>query len=410
MTPDRMLTPEEARAAVLAHVEILGPERVSLLEATGRVLAQDVLVRRDNPPYDNSAMDGYAIRHADITQASSETPTVLEIVEEIPAGKIPERAIGPGQASRIMTGAPVPAGADTVIAVEDTKTTGSQVEILCAEERGEHIRQRGEDMRAGEPILNAGTECGPGEVAVLAAVQQSFVSVYRRPRIAILSTGDELVEIEETPGEGQLVNNNTCALAALCIAHGAEPVMLPSAKDDESAIRAAVLSALRADFAVSSGGVSVGEYDFVKKVLDELGATNIFWRVAMKPGKPLAFSIVEGVPYFGLPGNPVSSLMSFLQFVRPAVRKASGYPEAEWPLPEARAQLENSVHNDGERRQYLRATLSYSEDRLLARTAENQGSHMISSILNSNGFVVLDPNQHMTAGDIVTVQIVGRIF
>lgn len=410
MTPDRMLTPEEARAAVLDHVEILGPERVSLLEATGRVLAQDVLVRRDNPPYDNSAMDGYAIRHADITQASSETPAVLEVVEEIPAGKIPERAIGPGQASRIMTGAPVPAGADTVIAVEDTNTTGSQVEILCAEERGEHIRQRGEDMRTGEPILNAGTECGPGEVAVLAAVQQSFVSVYRRPRIAILSTGDELVEIEETPGEGQIVNNNTCALAALCIAHGAEPVMLPSAKDDESAIRAAVLSALRADFAVSSGGVSVGEYDFVKKVLDELGATNIFWRVAMKPGKPLAFSIVEGVPYFGLPGNPVSSLMSFLQFVRPAVRKASGYPEAEWPLPEARAQLENPVHNDGERRQYLRATLSYSEDRLLARTAENQGSHMISSMLNSNGFVVLEPNQHMAAGDIVTVQIVGRIF
>ena len=410
MTPDRMLTPEEARAAVLDHVEILGPERVSLLEATGRVLAQDVLVRRDNPPYDNSAMDGYAIRHADITQASSETPAVLEIVEEIPAGKIPERAIGPGQASRIMTGAPVPAGADTVIAVEDTKTTGSQVEILCAEERGEHIRQRGEDMRAGEPILNVGTECGPGEVAVLAAVQQSFVSVYRRPRIAILSTGDELVEIEETPGEGQIVNNNTCALATLCIAHGAEPVMLPSAKDDESAIRAAVLSALRADFAVSSGGVSVGEYDFVKKVLDELGATNIFWRVAMKPGKPLAFSIIEGVPYFGLPGNPVSSLMSFLQFVRPAVRKAAGHPEAEWPLPEARAQLETPVHNDGERRQYLRATRSYSEDRLLARTAENQGSHMISSMLNSNGFVVLDPNQHMAAGDIVTVQIVGRIF
>jgi molybdopterin molybdotransferase len=410
MTPDRMLSLEEARQIVLDHIEVLGPERVSLLEAGGRVLARDIFARRDNPPHDNSAMDGYAVRHADVAQASEDAPVVLAVVEDIPAGKVPAKEVGPSQASRIMTGAPVPTGADTIVPVEDTRGEGDQVEILEVEDLGEHIRRRGEDMREGEPILEVGTECGPGELAVLAAVQQSFVSVYRRPRIAILSTGDELVEIEETPGEGQIVNSNTNALAAFCLAHGAEPVMLPTVPDDEAAIRATVQAALKADFAVSSGGVSVGEYDFVKKVLDDLGAETIFWRVAMKPGKPLVFCTVGGVPYFGLPGNPVSSMMSFLQFVRPAIRKASGYPPADWPLPEARAQIEHPVHNDGDRRQYMRATLSYENGQLLVRTAKRQGSHMISSMLGANGFVVLEPNQQVSAGGEVSVQIVGRVF
>ena len=410
MTPDQMLTPEEARAIVLDHIAILGPERVALLNAAGRVLAQDVLARRDNPPYDNSAMDGYAVRHADVAQASADAPVALAVVEDIPAGTVPQKEIGPGQTSRIMTGAPVPQGADTIVPVEDTRGEGNQIEILAVEDPGEHIRTAGEDMRCGEPIIKAGTECGPGELAVLAAVQQSFVSVYRRPQIAILSTGDELVEIEENPGAGQIANSNTLALAACCRAHGAEPVMLPTVPDDEAAIRATIEAALRADFAVSSGGVSVGEYDFVKKVLDDLGVETIFWRVAMKPGKPLVFCIIDGVPYFGLPGNPVSSMMSFLQFVRPAIRKASGYPQAAWPLPEARAQIAHSVHNDGNRRQYMRATLSYRDGQLHARTAKSQGSHMISSMLGANGFVVLEPNQQVAAGGEVVVQIVDRIF
>ena len=301
MPRDPMLTPEEARAIVLDYAQVLGPERVSLLDATGRVLAQDVLARRDNPPCDNSAMDGYAVRHADVAAARDDAPVALEVIEDIPAGKVPQKAVGPGQASRIMTGAAVPAGADTIAPVEDTRPAGQEVEILTIEECGAHIRRRGEDMRGGEPIIKAGTECGPGELAVLAAVQQSFVSVYRRPRVAILSTGDELVEIEETPGEGQIVNSNTCALAAFCHAHGAEPVMLPTVADDEAAIRATIEAALRADFAVSSGGVSVGEYDFVKKVLDDLGAETIFWRVAMKPGKPLVFARSAACPISAYP-------------------------------------------------------------------------------------------------------------
>ena len=178
MPRDPMLTPEEARTIVLDHVQVLGPERVSLLEATSRVLAQDVLARRDNPPCDNSAMDGYAVRHADVAAARDDAPVALEIIEDIPAGKVPQKAVGPGQASRIMTGAAVPAGADTIAPVEDTRPAEQRVEILAIEECGAHIRRRGEDMRCGEPIIKAGTECGPGELAVLAAVQQSFVSVY----------------------------------------------------------------------------------------------------------------------------------------------------------------------------------------------------------------------------------------
>ena len=410
MTADRMLSPEEARTTILRHIKVLGPERLSLFDADGRVLAVDILAHRDNPPYDNSAMDGYAVRHSDVVQANASAPVALTVIEDIPAGKVPEKQVGPSQASRIMTGAPVPAGADTIVPVEDTRGEGSNIEVLEVEDVGEHIRFAGEDMRAGRPVLTAGTQCGPGELAVLAAVQQSFVSVFRRPRIAILSTGDELVEIEETPGEGQVVNSNTSALAAFCHAHGAEPIMLPIAKDDQTAIRATIESALMADFVVSSGGVSVGKYDFVKKVLDDLGAETIFWRVAMKPGKPLVFCTVDGLPYFGLPGNPVSSMMSFLQFVRPAIRKASGYPETDWPLPEAQAKIEHPADNDGGRRQYMRATLSYRDGHLFARTAKSQGSHMISSMIGANGFVVLEPNQQAATGDVVSVQIVGTIF
>ena len=409
MPLDQMLTPEEARAIVLEHVQVIGPERVSLLDATGRVLAQDVLARRDNPPCDNSAMDGYAVRHADVAAARDDAPVSLEIIEDIPAGKVPQKAVGPGQASRIMTGAAVPAGADTIAPVEDTRPAGQGVEILAVEECGAHIRRRGEDMRCAEPIIKAGTECGPGELAVLAAVQQSFVSVYRRPRVAILSTGDELVEIEETPGEGQIVNSNTCALAAFCHAHGAEPVMLPTVPDDEAVIRSTIEAAIRADFAVSSGGVSVGEYDFVKKVLDDLGAETIFWRVAMKPGKPLVFCTVGGVPYFGLPGNPVSSMMSFLQFVRPAIRKAAGYPQTAWFLPEAHARVESPCDNDGDRRQYMRATLRYQNGQFWVRPARSQGSHIISSMLKANSFVVLEPHQRAEIGDQVMVQVVGEL-
>ena len=406
-----MLTPEEAQRIVLGHIRPLGVERVPLLDSLGRLLAADVHATYDSPPLDNSAMDGYAVRHEDVKDASAETPAVLGVIEDIPAGRIGRKTVAPGQVSRIMTGAPVPEGADTVIRVEDTRAAGSRVEILEGDDLAANIRRRGEDMKLGEKLIAAGTELGPGELGVLATVQRSFVPVHRRPRLAILSTGDELVEIDEPLEPGRIVNSNTATLAAMARAHGAEPVMLPVAPDDEDCIREAVETALGSDFILSSGGVSVGEYDFVKKVLTDLGAEEILWRVAMKPGKPLYFCLLKGKPYFGLPGNPVSGCMSFLQFVRPAVRKASGYPPEQQLLPTAAARMENAEENDGDRRQYLRARLTWENGRLGARTGHRgQGSHILTSMLGANGVVVLEPGQRVAAGDEVTVQIIGKLL
>ena len=407
-----MLTVEAARAAVLDRIHALGDEQVPLADALDRHLASDVAAIADNPPHDNSAMDGYALRFADTAAASVSTPIRLQVIEDIPAGTMPQRTTGAGQASRIMTGAPVPEGADTVIRVEDTRSEDDWVEILEPEDGvGENIRGRGDDMKTGEVLLHAGDHIGPGEIGVLATAQHANLSVTRRPTIAILSSGDELVEVGQPLGPGQIINSNTPALAAMASDCGAEPVVLPVARDTEDAIRASILSALSCDFIVSSGGVSVGEYDYVKKVLTDLGAEQILWRVAMKPGKPLFFCLLQDTPYFGLPGNPVSSLVSFLQFVRPAIRKASGLTASQWELPTTVAYMEHDVDNRGDRRSFLRARLAWDADgRLQASTAHRaQGSHMITSMLGANGFVVLAPEEHVAAGGAVTVQIVADL-
>jgi|AP45_3_1055517.scaffolds.fasta_scaffold14487_2 molybdopterin molybdotransferase len=410
-TSQTMLTPAQAQQLVLDHVRPLGLERVPLLDALDRILGVDVHASYDNPPHDNSAMDGYAVRYEDIAAATPEQPAVLEMIEDIPAGKIGVKTVEKGQASRIMTGAPVPAGIDTVIRVEDTRADGNRIEILDPDELGASIRLRGEDMKEGELLIPAGTELGPGEVGVLASVQRTFVPVFRRPVITILSTGDELVEIEEPLEPGKIVNSNTAGLAAMALAHGAVPVMLPTAPDDKAAIRRTVESSLTGDFVVCSGGVSVGEYDFVKTVLDEMGAETILWRVAMKPGKPLFFCKVQGTPFFGLPGNPVSSLVSFLQFVRPAIRKASGHRSDNLLLPTARARMENAVSNDGDRRTYLRARLRFEDGCLHADTAyREQSSHILTSMLGANGIVIVEAEQEVKPGDEVPVQIIGRVF
>ena len=404
--PDKILTPEQAQQIVLQNVRSLGVERVSLLEARGRVLAAEVRTRHDNPPWDNSAMDGYALRHADVESASPERPTVLEMIEDIPAGYVGTKTVGEGQTSRIMTGAPVPEGADTVIMVEDTRAAGTRVEILDPDRKGANIRRRGEDMRADTVLLPAGTVCGAGELGALAAQQYSFLPVRRQPTLAIISTGDELVDIDEPLEPGKIVNSNSYALAALCRAHGAVPVMLPIARDTKAEIRQTVETALNADFVLSSGGVSVGEYDLVRRVLDEMGAQVVFWRVAMKPGKPLFFCLIQDKPYFGLPGNPVSSMMSFLQFVRPAIRKVSGYPEEDLLLPTVPAVIENPIRNRGDRRRYVRAQLRLADGRYYAATREGQGSHMLSSMLGVNGIVVLESEEKVEPGDEVRAQII----
>jgi molybdopterin molybdotransferase len=407
----KVATPEEAQQLVLARINVLGVERVSLLDALDRMLARDQKATYDNPPHDNSAMDGYSLRHDDIAGASPEHPVSLEVIEEIPAGTIGKKVVGPGQASRTMTGAPIPGGIDTVVRVEYTKRGDSSVDILTPEEKGSNIRRRGEDMRTGEVLMAAGTRLNAGEIGVLASLQRTFVPVYRRPTVAILSTGDELVEIDEPLEPGKIVNSNTAGLAAMVLAHGGVPVMLPTAPDIEDEIRRTIETAIGCDFILSSGGVSVGDFDFVKKVLEEMEAETVLWRVAMKPGKPLFFCLLRGKPFFGLPGNPVSSLMSFLQFVRPAVRKATGHADDDLLLPTARARMRHVLNNEGDRREYQRARLDWDGDQLMADTAYRaQGSHILTSMLGANGVVVMEPGQQAKAGDEVGVQIIGDVF
>ena len=407
-----MLTFAEAQAQVLEHIEPLSVERVPAGEAMGRVLATEVAARGDSPPLDNSAMDGYAVRHADVSAASAAAPVSLEVLEDIPAGHVGTRPVGPGQASRIMTGAPIPAGADTVIRVEDTRAADGRVEILVPDELGGSVRAAGSSMRAGETVLPAGTEIGVAEVAVLAAVQRSHVSVYRRPVVAILSTGDELVEADDTPGPGQIVNVNSPGLAALARHCGAEALVLPTAPDDEGVIRTAVEAALQGDFIISSGGVSVGDYDYVKRVLEELDAREVLWRVAMKPGKPLYFALLQGRPYFGLPGNPVSSLVSFLHFVRPAIRRAAGFAPDRLRLPELRVPLEHDLANDDAgRAQFLRGQVRPDgAGHLTARAvARAQGSHVLTSMLGANALLRLEAGQCARAGDEVAAHLFGEL-
>ncbi|MBM3262192.1 MAG: molybdopterin molybdotransferase MoeA [candidate division Zixibacteria bacterium] len=390
VTTDRIFTVEEAQQVVLEAIVPFGHERMPLLSCLGRVLAEPVTPSSDIPPYDNSSVDGYAVRAADTREATSERPCLLETVEEIPAGKIPQNGVASGQAARIMTGAVMPVGADAVVMVENTHTRERTVEILKPVAPGQNVRYRGEDVRAGEPALAAGIELGPGEIGLLASFRRSFVTVTRKPTVAILSTGDEVVDIDERAEPGQIVNSNSYSLAALVRKAGATPILQGIVRDTEKDVKEAIKEALCADFVLSTGGVSVGDYDFVKQALIDLGADMRLWRVRMKPGKPLAFGVIENKPYFGLPGNPVSCMVSFLLFTRPALRKAMGYPASEWHLPMVAATLTHPIRAGGDRRHYLRARVFYRGDRFYASAATGQGSGMLSSMTGTNGLIVVE--------------------
>ena len=390
MSLDRMLTVEEAQEIVLDSVSDPGVERKALSDAQGRVLAENVAPNYDVPPHDNSSVDGYAVRAVDTQGASAENSRRLGVLEEIPAGTVPVAAVGPGSASRIMTGAILPDGADAVVMVENTRQGDDGVEILKAVEPGQNVRYRGEDVIQGKNVLFAGTEIGPGEIGLLAAFQRSQVSVTRQPDVAILSTGDEVVEIDEALVPGKIVNSNSYSLAALVRTCNARPVNLGIARDTEADIANAIRSAMNADVILSTGGVSVGDYDYVKKVLEDLGADMKFWRVQMKPGKPLAYGLLRGKPFFGLPGNPVSCMVSFLLFARPALRKMMGYRPDDWRLPSVPAVLENDLAAGGDRRHYLRARVAFSGGRFRASTVAGQGSGMLSSMTGTNGLVIVE--------------------
>lgn len=390
---------DDALARILDRFAPLEPEERDLLDALGRVLAADVRAPNDVPPFANSAMDGYAVRAEDVAGATAERPARLPVASDIAAGQSADRALAPRTAARIMTGAPLPPAADTVVRFEDTDSGTDSVEIRHAPKRGDNVRLAGEDLRRGEVVVSAGTLLRAAEVGVLASAGQSLVRVLRRPRVAVLSTGDELVEVDEVPGPGKIRDANRFSLAAAVRAAGGEPVVLGIARDNADALRRALRSAAEEDVIVTSGGVSVGDYDFVKVVMRELGSMT-FWSISMRPGKPVAFGEILGTPIFGLPGNPVSALLTFELFVRPALLRLQGRTRLQRPRVGAR--LLEDVPKPPHLRFFGRA--SHDAAAGTVRVTGPQGSGILRSMALANCLIDLPIGPDVvTAGSEVTV-------
>jgi molybdopterin molybdotransferase len=396
-----MLSVEEALARVLAAIPVLGSETVPLPAALDRVLAEGIVATRDLPPWDNSSMDGYALRAADTSAATADRPARLRLLGEIPAGAVAEHAVSAGEAYRILTGAPMPPGADAVIPQEEVGRDGAVVVVPRVVPAGHFVRPRGEDIRTGESVLAPGTVLTPAALGVLAALGRPLVRVHQRPRVAILSTGDELVDLDTAPGPGQIPNSNTYTLAAQVQEAGGIPVNLGIARDSREDLEAHVRWGVAADMLVSSAGVSVGDRDFVREVMEKLGAELDFWKVSMRPGKPLTFGRLNGRPFFGLPGNPVSSMVTFELFVRPALRRMAGDPRIF--RPRATVRVAEVIDNPGPRRGYLRVRLGDEGGRLVARSTGEQGSGILRSMLLADGLAVVPPDTRLEPGQPVEV-------
>ena len=406
-----MLSVSEAQQIILSRFQPCGPEVVPLLESLGRVLAQDVFAQDDLPPFDNSAMDGYAVRADDVSGAGRETPIVLNVVADISAGHSSEAIIGRGQAARIMTGAPLPRGADAVVPVESTDELmrsgvplPAQVKVFQNLEHGENVRHAGGDVRRGDRALSAGVVIRPVEIALLAALGMAEVRVIRRPRVAVLATGDELVQPGESLRPGLIRNANGWSCVAQVIRYGGVPIQLGIARDRASEVRDKLGEGFQAgaDLFVVSAGVSVGAYDLVKDVVRAEGELD-FWRVRMRPGKPLAFGQFRGVPFFGLPGNPVSAMLTFEQFVRPALLKLCG--RSRWHKPTVQVELAEAVTSDG-RETYARAWVQREGDRYVARLSGAQASNVLSALAAANALVIIPDGQtHVEAGARVLAQM-----
>jgi molybdopterin molybdotransferase len=411
-----LISVEEALAEILSHVHPLEPERVPILDALNRVLAEEIVSDTDIPPFDNSGMDGYAVRAADVAGATNGSPVRLRVAGSVAAGYVAGTGVEPCTAVRIMTGAPLPDGADAVVPFEDTSdfdrpkearlaAPAAWIEVRTAVESGANVRPAGEDIRLGERVMIPGRLIRPQESGVLASLGRETVLVHRRPRVAILATGDELLEVHEPLAPGKIRNSNEYTNAALVTRYGGVPIRLGIARDTAGELTARIRAGLEqgADLFLTSGGVSVGDYDVVKDVLGSEGQMQ-FWQVRMKPGKPLAFGLLPGgVPLIGLPGNPVSAMVSFEQFARPAILKMLGHLDLNKPA--VQAILEEPLINSG-RRAFVRVVVTRQEGGYHARTTGEQGSGVLTSMSKANGLaVILEGIEQVEAGSLVTVQM-----
>ena len=414
-----MISVEEALERILGFVHVLEAEDKPLLEALGQVLAEDVISGVNIPPLDNSAMDGYAVRSQDTFGADVNSPAVLRVIDTVMAGSVSVEHVTEGTAVRIMTGAPLPAGADAVVQFENTdedrRSAGEnstvEIGVLQPATPGLNVRFAGEDVKKDATVLKKGSLVRPAEVGVAASIGRGQVNVIRRPLVAVLATGNELTPLDEELAPGRIYNSNTYSVAALVKRCGGIPLVLDIARDTSDSLVSRIREAAGADMLITSGGVSMGDYDVVKEVLAEEGEIS-FWTVRMKPGKPLAFGMIRtggkdgsnSIPHLGLPGNPVSSMLTFELFARPAMFKMMG--RSKWNKPVIKAALEGSVRNTDGRRVYARASVEKRGDSYFARVTGPQGSGILSSMSQANGLVIIGEEKPVAKdGDIVPVMM-----
>ena len=387
----------EAAGRILTDVRRQPALRMPLDDALGGVLAEDVVSPLDIPAWTNSAMDGYAARGEDVRGAAEASPVRLRVVEHIPAGRFPTRVIGRGDCARIFTGAPLPEGADSVIRQEDTDQGGETVTIVRDRDVGVNTRRVGEDIRKGSTVLTAGAELGPAQLGVLASLAVAHPLVYRRPRVAILGSGDEIVDVdqpEEILSGRKIASSNTHTLVALVRQTGGEPVNLGIAADTPDSLRQHLALALDCDLLVTTAGISVGEHDYVRSVLDELGAQQRFWKLRMRPGAPVGFGLLGEVPWIGLPGNPVSTMVTYELFVHPAIRRMMGHQRVfRRSVP---VRMAEPIHLKPKLQHFLRGIVTEGPNDPEARLTGPQGSGILTSMVLANALLVIPEGQHET--------------
>ncbi|MGE4542888.1 MAG: gephyrin-like molybdotransferase Glp [Pedobacter sp.] len=392
----------EARNQILANVPLLGQERVLITDAVGRILAEDITASWDMPRWTNSAMDGYAVRSQDCMQ-----PARLEIVDFIAAGGASDKAVVPGVAIKIMTGAPLPEGSDAVVPVEEATADGTFVQILKAVKPGAHIRNRGEDVLKGECIVPRGTLLRPAEIGMLASYGKAFLPVYRKPRVAILSTGDELVELGEPLPENRIINSNSLALVAALKEIGAEPVILGIALDNRASHIEKISEGLKADVLITSAGVSTGDRDFVRAVLEDLGAKPVFWKVDIKPGRPTTFAMKDGKPIFSLPGNPVSTMVTFEELVKPGLLKMMGHTRVIKQEVEAVLETDLTKKRLGVLN-FQRVNITIRDGQYFASCSGDQNTGILKTMVRADALALLPEDKDVfMAGERVKVHILG---
>jgi molybdopterin molybdotransferase len=397
-----MISIEEAQRTILEYITPLETEKVSIFNGLNRVTPEDHIAPWDIPAADNSAMDGFAFSHAALGGES------LRVTGFLPAGEVSMAPVPSGEAIKIMTGAPIPPGCDTVVPIEDVEEDGEWIRFTSTVKAGSHVRKRGEDIRSGNVIIPAGTLLRPQEIGMLSAMGTTALAVYRRTRVAILATGDELLEPGSTPAPGKIINSNSYSLAAQVLDAGGDPVLLGIAPDALDATCDKIKGGLNTDMLVITGGVSVGDRDFVKEAIEKLGGSVTFWKVNIKPGKPLAFAMLQGKPVFALAGNPVGAMVAFELFVRPSILKAMGHKRLFRPI--VKALLREPAANKGERPHLVRGMVSLRDDRYHVSTTGNQSSGRLSSMIQGNGLIRLAPNVSHAAGEEVEVLLLDRRF